>query len=103
MAYRQRAIVDAKLESVKTLPLELPADLVTAAMLNTADLSKETGKLVALELFRENKVSLGRAAELSQTPLAAFMEFVAQHDVSPLRYGDDDLEEDRLFLAQLGL
>lgn len=85
------------------MPLQLPVDLVRVAKLDTGDLSKEAAKLVALELFRENKVSLGRAAELCQTPLAAFMDFAAQRDVSPLRYGKSEHEEDRRALAELGL
>jgi predicted HTH domain antitoxin len=88
---------------METVPLELPADLVRVAKLDKGDLSRETAKLLALELFREDKVSLGRAAELCQTPLAAFMEYAAQHDVSPLRYGERELEEDRQALAELGL
>ena len=51
----------------------------------------------------QNKVSLGRAAELSRTALAAFMDFAAHHEVSPLRYGDNELEEDRNALSELGL
>jgi predicted HTH domain antitoxin len=88
---------------MKMLPLELPVDLINVAKLDIGDLSKEAAKLLALELFREQKVSLGRAAELCQTPLAAFMDFAAQHEISPLRYGNAELEEDRRSLAQLGL
>jgi predicted HTH domain antitoxin len=88
---------------METVPLKLPADLVKAARLDTGDLSMEAAKLLALELFRENKVSLGRAAELCQTPLASFMDFAARHEVSPIRYGDPELEEDRQALAELGL
>jgi predicted HTH domain antitoxin len=83
--------------------LELPADLVLAARLDNGDVSKEAAKFIALELFRENKVSLGRAAELCRTPLAAFMEFVAAHGASPIRYTDAELDEDRRTLAELGL
>ena len=60
-------------------------------------------RLLALELFREDKVSLGRAAELCQTPLAAFMDFAAHHDVPPLRYGSADLAEERLSIERLGV
>jgi predicted HTH domain antitoxin len=55
--------------------------------------------LLALELYREDKVSLGRAAELCQTPLAAFMDFAAQHSVAPLRYSHQDLEGERRWVA----
>jgi predicted HTH domain antitoxin len=51
--------------------------------------------LLALELYREDKVALGRAGELCQTPGAAFMDFAAKHSVPPLRYGYEDLEEGR--------
>ena len=36
----------------------------------------DTSRLLALELFREDKVSLGRAAELCEKPIEAFMEFI---------------------------
>ena len=85
------------------MPLELPTDLIRIAQFDTADLSKEAARLLALELFREGRVSIGRAAELSQTPLAAFMDFAARHDVSPIRYGERELDEDRRALAELGL
>jgi predicted HTH domain antitoxin len=39
-------------------------------------------------------VSLQRAAALSETPLAAFMEFAAQHGVPPLRYNFEDLDQE---------
>jgi predicted HTH domain antitoxin len=60
-------------------------------------------RLLALELFREERVSLGRAAELCHTPLAAFMAFAAEHEVSPIRYSVTEMEEDRRTLADLGL
>jgi predicted HTH domain antitoxin len=88
---------------MSTVNVELPADLVSAAHLNDGDVSREVARLIALELFHENKISLGRAAELCRTPLAIFMEFAAAHGISPLRYTDAELEEDRRSLAELGL
>src|SRR5258708_33217657 len=87
---------------METVKIEVPADLLKAADLNATDLSLEASRLLALELFREEKVSLGRAAELCRTPLAAFMEFVAAHNVSPIRYSLAELEEDRRTLTELG-
>jgi predicted HTH domain antitoxin len=86
---------------METKSLELPADLLqVVSQLNGGDLAKETAKLLALELFREDKISLGRAAELCHIPLEAFMEFAAEHEV-PLHYGIAELEEDRRTLAKL--
>ena len=88
---------------MKTVQVELPEALLQAAQLDAANFSQEAARLLALELFREEKVSLGRAAELCRTPLAAFMDFAAAHKVSPIRYGDTELDEDRRTLAELGL
>ena len=84
-----------------TVNLELPAELVSVAKLDQGNISQEAAKLIALELFREGTVSLGRAAELCDTPLAAFMDFAATHGVPPLNYGIDQLEEDRHTIAKL--
>jgi predicted HTH domain antitoxin len=79
---------------METVHLELPSALLRAAKLEESNLSQEAARLLALELYREAKVSLGRAAELCQTPLAVFMDFAAQHGVPPLRYSLQDLEEE---------
>jgi predicted HTH domain antitoxin len=86
---------------METKSLELPADLLqVVSQLNAGDLAGETAKLLALELFREDKISMGRAAELCHTPLAAFMEFAAEHN-APMHYGLAELEQDRRTLAKL--
>ena len=76
------------------MKIELSEALVEAAQLNRANPSQDAARLLALERFREDKVSLGRAAELCQTPIEAFMEFAGQRQV-PLHYGVAELEEDR--------
>jgi predicted HTH domain antitoxin len=85
-----------------TVHVDLPSDLVSIARLNEGDVSREVAKVIALELFREDKVSMGRAAELCRTPLAAFMDFAADHAV-PMHYGVAELEEDRRTAERLGL
>ena len=80
---------------METVDVKLPSELLRVANLEQRNLSEEAARLLALELCREDKVSLGRAAELCQTPLAAFMDFAAKHGVPPLRYSFEDLEEER--------
>jgi predicted HTH domain antitoxin len=80
---------------METVDVKLPLALLRAANLEEGNLSEEAARLLALELYREDKVSLGRAAELCHTPLATFMEFVSKHGVPPLRYSFEDLEEER--------
>ena len=80
---------------METVSVDLPSALLKAANLEESNFSQEAARLLALELYREDKVSLGRAAELCQTPLAAFMDFAAKHAVPPLQYSPEDLEEER--------
>jgi predicted HTH domain antitoxin len=88
---------------METVNVELPTALVNAAGLDVSNLSQETSRLLALELFREEKISLGRAAELCHTPLAVFMDFSALHGVPPLKYDFNDLEEERRSADMLGV
>jgi predicted HTH domain antitoxin len=80
---------------METVDVKLPSELLRVANLEESSLSQEAARLLALELYREDRVSLGRAAELCQTPVAAFMDFAAKHGVPPLRYSFEDLEEER--------
>jgi predicted HTH domain antitoxin len=88
-----------------TVQVDLPEDLLRAAgiYVNTyspASASREVAKLLALELYREGAVSLGRAAELCGVSQAEFMQFAAEREVS-LHYTLDDLEQDREFIERL--
>lgn len=85
---------------MKTVRVELSEDLAEAAQLSLSEPSPDLARLVALELFREDKVSLGRAAELCRTPVEAFMEFAGKRQV-PLHYSLSELEEDRRTMQRL--
>ncbi len=65
-----------------------------------SDASREATMLLALELYRENKISVGRAAKLCQTSVEAFMVFAGLHE-APMHYSSSDLEEDRRTLERL--
>jgi predicted HTH domain antitoxin len=84
---------------MKIVQVELSEDLAEAAQLNRTNPSADAARLLALELFREDKVSLGRAAELCQTPVETFMAYAGQRQV-PLHYGTAELEADRQTLQR---
>jgi predicted HTH domain antitoxin len=87
---------------METEHLELPAALLKAAGLDNTHLSDATRRL-AVELFREDKVALGRAAELCHTPFSGLHGFRAKRGVPPLRYHFEDLEEERHSSERLGV
>ncbi len=88
-------------EVMETVNVRLPSALLRAANLEEGSFSEEAARLLALELYREDRISLGRGAELCDTPLAAFMDFAAKHGVPPLRYSFEDLKEERQSVDRL--
>ncbi|MGH9447567.1 MAG: UPF0175 family protein [Terriglobia bacterium] len=90
------------LSTMQMVSVDLPSELVSAAGLDPEKLSAEMTGLLALELYRKDKVSLGRAAELCRMTVAGFMDFASRHSV-PMHYGAAELEEDRRTLERLGL
>jgi len=89
--------------SAETLEVSLPAELVQTAQLQLRNLPQETARLLALELFRQEKVSLGRAAELCGTAVRIFMDSAADHGVSPINYSPEDLEQEVRAMERMGL
>jgi predicted HTH domain antitoxin len=90
---------------MSTVQVDLPEDLLRAASVyanvhSAASASREVAKLLALELYREGSVSLGRAAELCGVSQAEFMQFAAEREVA-LHYTIGDLEQDRKFIGRL--
>jgi predicted HTH domain antitoxin len=57
------------------------------------DLAKEIIKRLAVSLYAERKISLGKAVELSGTDHFAFMELLRDFGVN-LDYDEEDLDED---------
>ena len=89
-------------ETMEKVRVEISAELALAAEMNPADPSAQAARLLAVEVYREGRASLRRAAELCQMSIEQFMEFAARHNAS-LHYGDADLEEDHRTLERLGL
>jgi predicted HTH domain antitoxin len=86
---------------MKIVPLEFPADLAQAVQRNNDHVPKEAAKLLALELFRQGKVSISRAAELCEIPPPSSWNSRLLMGARPVNYGIEELETDRRTLAKL--
>jgi len=82
--------------------IEISDELLKAAKVPDERRSEAVAKLLALELYRERAVSLGRAAELCGVSIAEFMEFAGEREVE-LDFGLEDLEQDRRTLESFKL
>jgi predicted HTH domain antitoxin len=87
---------------MSSVTVQIPQEALNLAGLDNQSDSERACLLVALELFREERVSLGRAAELAGLSVEEFMEFSENRRV-PLHYTEDDLAEDRNTATRLKL
>jgi len=85
-----------------TVQVDLSTELLELAEMSGALPAQAAAKLIALELFREERVSLGKAAELAGMALKDFITLTAERAI-PLHYTAADWQDDHqaaLKLAQ---
>ena len=87
---------------MSTVTVEIPEAVLALAGLPDGPASRRATMLLALELFREGRASLGCAAELASISIEEFMEFSAQRQVS-IHYTEADLAADRATADRLKL
>lgn len=57
-------------------------------------LQREAQISIAVRLFEDHRLSLGKAAELAGVPLVRFMDILRQFKVPIVEYGEDELSQD---------
>jgi predicted HTH domain antitoxin len=72
----------------------LPEEVLSFARLGKEEIKDEMRRLLLLELVREGKVPYGKAAELLGIGQAEFLQYMAQHKVSPFQFTPDELAEE---------
>ncbi len=77
--------------------LEIPQDVLDAAQMNTHDLWRE----LALTLYAQNRLSLGKARELAGLSLWEFRQWLGLRRIEA-HYDSDDLQDDIETLRTLG-
>ena len=77
--------------------LEIPQDVLDAAQMNTHDLRRE----LALTLYAQNRLSLGKARELAGLSLWEFRQWLGLLRIDA-HYDSDDLQDDIETLRTLG-
>lgn len=81
--------------SVK-IKVEVPEEILLATRFSKEDMAKEFKKITAMELYREGKLSLGKASKLANLCISDFIDFLGIHKVSVFEYTKEELEEELL-------
>jgi len=84
-----------------TVALDLPRNLLGALDVPQTQLEARLRELIALELFRERRISSGKGAELLGISKLEFIYLLAQHKISYFTESPDELAGDVTVLEQL--
>ena len=84
-----------------TVALDLPRDLLGALEVPQTEIEARLRKLIALELFREGRISSGKGAELLGISKLAFIQLLSQHQIETFTETLDELESDLETLDRL--
>jgi predicted HTH domain antitoxin len=77
--------------------LEIPQDILDSARLTLDEIKVE----IAISLYTQGRLSIGKARELAGMSLWEFRQLLASRRISP-HYNVDDFEEDLTTLRELG-
>lgn len=74
-----------------TISLNLPRDLLGALNIPESQLPRQILEILAIELFRQQRISAGKAAELLDLSKLSFIELLAQHQIPYFTETPDEL------------
>jgi predicted HTH domain antitoxin len=77
--------------------LQVPQDILDSARLTISELKVE----MAIYLYAQGRLSIGKARELADMSLWEFRQLLASHRISP-HYDERDLDEDIATLREMG-
>lgn len=86
---------------VLTVSLDLPRDLLGALDVPEARLETRLRELIAIELFREGRISSGKGAELLGISKVEFIHLLGRHGVHYFTESPEELVADVAAVEQL--
>ena len=79
------------------IEIDLPEDIIFAmrGREKPEEVKKKLKITLAILLFQEKSISLGKATELAEMSRVRFMEVLKEHNISAYEYGERDFERDQ--------
>lgn len=79
------------------IEIDLPEDIIFAmrGVEKPEEVRKKLKIALAILLFQERTISLGKATELAEMSRVRFMEVLKEHEISAFEYGEKDFERDQ--------
>jgi predicted HTH domain antitoxin len=85
---------------MEEISVKVPRDLVRILKVRDEDVPKLVRLYLAIELYREGKISLGKATEIAGVTKWEMLEILASKGI-PIQYDVKDLEKDIEILEEM--
>ena len=87
---------------MERIEIELPRDIIFAmrGLQGPEEVRKKLKVALAILLFQERAISLGKATELTEMSRIRFMEVLKEHGIPAYEYGDENFQRDRQMIAE---
>lgn len=84
------------------IEIDLPEDIifVMKGLEKPEEIKKKLKMALAILLFQERSISLGKATELAEMSRVRFMEVLKEHGIPTYEYGERDFEKDQRMIAK---
>ena len=87
--------------NLETISFEVSQDILDTLKVGSDELLKRMRLLTAITYFQENKLSLGKAAELAGMNRLAFMDILSKKNIVIFDYDESELNTELRGLTQL--
>lgn len=78
---------------MKTVSVDIPRELIYIFKIQEKDLSKAVRESLAIELYREGKISMGKAAEIAEVSRWEMFDLLGRKKI-PMQYHPEDFKQD---------
>lgn len=84
------------------IEIDLPEEIIFAmrGLEKPGEIKKKLKIALAILLFQERSISLGKATELAEMSRVKFMEVLKEHGIPAYEYGEKDFEKDQQTMAK---
>ena len=84
------------------IEIDLPEDIIFAmrGLEKPEEVKKKLKIALAILLFQERSISLGKATELSEMSRVRFMEVLKEHSIPAYEYAEKDFEKDQQMVVK---
>ncbi len=84
------------------IDIDLPQDIIFAmrGLEKPEEIKKKLKIALAILLFQERSISLGKATELTEMSRVRFVEVLKEHGMPAYEYSERDFEKDQQMLAK---